>query len=93
MDTSDKLQVLARGRKKKKGKGSGRSAMLKIVMGYLSGDRGDKLANAVNGGDPDQAKNIWNGIADDLYQAVEMIRDEKLSKARTKNKDSGNANK
>lgn len=89
MDTFEKLELLARRRKKGKGKksgGSGRSGMLRVVMKFLSGDRGDKLANAVNNGDPDTAKNIWNNIADDLYQAVEMIRDEKAAKGKPKEK-------
>lgn len=85
MNTLDKLTVLARGRKKKgKSAGSGRAAMLRVVMPLLSGDKGDALAAAVNGGDPDKAKALWSQAGDDLYQAVEMIRDQKLAKSKPK---------
>lgn len=70
LTVSENIMALAR-RRKKGGKKSKRSLMLKMVMPMLSRENGDRLADAIKANNSGEFKRVWDDIKGQLSEQLE----------------------
>jgi hypothetical protein len=72
------LSLNRRRKKKRNKKNSDRSEFLRMLFGYMSGDRAESISRYAVNGDVDRFNVAWDKLTAHLKEQVKAIQDEKI---------------